>query len=50
MKITKDWDKLTRIANGDYVLYGDLICDEDLVVDLDDRLVVKGKVEVKKGI
>ena len=24
MKITKEWEKLTRISNGDYVLEGDL--------------------------
>ena len=50
MKLDKLWNGLKRIANGDYVLEGDLICDENLEIELDDRLVVKGKIEVKKNI
>ena len=50
MKLDKLWDGLKRIANGDYVLGCDLICEEDLVIDLDDRLVVKGSIEAKKSI
>ena len=50
MKITNLWEGLKRIANGDYVLEGDLVSDEDIVVELDDRLVVRGKVESKKRI
>ena len=50
MKITKDFEKLARNANGDYVLDGDLICEDSLEVELDDRLVVRGRVEAKKAI
>ena len=39
MKLDKLWNGLKRIANGDYVLEGDLISDETIDVDLDDRLV-----------
>ena len=50
MKITKEFPGLTQIDNGDYVLEGDLISEEGIEVDLDDRLVVRGKVEAKKSI
>ena len=39
MKLDKFWKGLTRIANGDYVLEGDLICEEDLEIELDDRQI-----------
>ena len=50
MKLNKFWEGLKRIANGDYVLEGNLISDETIEIDLDDRLVVTGKVISKKGI
>lgn len=50
MKINKLWGELKQIANGDYVLEGDLISEENIEIDLDDRLVVRGKVESKKSI
>ena len=50
MKITKLWEGLKQIANGDYVLEGDLISEEIIEIDLDDRLVVRGSVVSKKGI
>lgn len=50
MKIDKLFSGLTRISNGDYVLEGDLICDDNLEIELDDLLVVRGKIEVKLGI
>jgi hypothetical protein len=50
MKITKDFEKLTRISNGDYMLEGDLICEDSLEIELDDRLVVRGMVVAKKEI
>ena len=50
MKIDKLYNGLKRIANGDYVLEGDLISEETIEVDLDDRLVVKGKIQTKKSI
>ena len=50
MKLDKLWNGLKRIANGDYVLEGDLISDETIDVDLDDRLVVRGSVISKKMI
>ena len=46
MKITKEYEGLVRAENGDYVLQGDLICHEDLEIDLDDRLLVAGKIFV----
>ena len=50
MKIDKLWNGLKRISNGDYVLEGDLISEETIEIDLDDRFVVKGRVESKKSI
>ena len=50
MKLDKLFSGLKRIDNGDYVLEGDLICDDTLEINLDDRLVVRGKIEVKKSI
>lgn len=50
MKITKEYPGLTQIANGDYVLGGDLISEEGIEVELDDRLVVRGRIEAKKSI
>ena len=50
MKITKDYEGLVQIENGDYVLEGDLISDAEIEIDLDDRLVVKGKIEAKTYI
>lgn len=50
MKIDKLWNGLKQISNGDYVLEGDLISEETIEIDLDDRFVVKGWVESKKSI
>ena len=50
MKIDKLFNGLKRIANGDYVLEGDLISEETIEIDLDDRFVVKGKIQAKKSI
>ena len=50
MKLNKLWDGLKRIANGDYVLEGDLISEETIEVDLDDRLIVRGSIVSKKSI
>ena len=50
MKITKDYQGLTRAENGDYVLDGKLFSDENIEVELDDRLVVRGSVISKKSI
>ena len=50
MKLNKLWDGLKRIANGDYVLEGDLISEENTEIDLDDRLIVRGSVISKKSI
>ena len=50
MKIDKLWNGLKQIANGDYVLAGDLISEETIEIDLDDRLVIKGKVQTQKSI
>lgn len=50
MKITKDYEGLKRIENGDYVLEGDLISDENIEIGLDDRLVVRGSIRSAKSI
>ena len=50
MKLNKLWDGLKRIANGDYVLEGDLISEENIEIDLDDRLVVRGSVISKRSL
>ena len=50
MKIDKLWNGLNQIANGDYVLEGDLISEETIEIDLDDRFVIKGNIQTKKSI
>jgi len=50
MKITKDYKGLERQENGDYILIGDLISDENIEIDLDDWLRVTGRIESKKTI
>jgi hypothetical protein len=50
MKIDKLYNGLKRIANGDYVLEGDLISEETIEIDLDDRFVVKGEIRTKKSL
>ena len=50
MKINKLWNGLKQIANGDYVLEGDLISEETIEIDLDDRLVVHGNIISEKSI
>ena len=50
MKIDKLFNGLKHIANGAYVLEGDLISAETIEIDLDDCFVVKGKIRAKKSI
>ena len=50
MKIDKLFNGLKHIANGDYVLEGDLISDETIEIDLDDRLVIKGVIKSGRNI
>lgn len=50
MKITKDFEGLTRAENGDYVFAGDIITDESIEIELDGRLVVTGGIEAGEGI
>ena len=50
MKIDKLWNGLKRIVNGDYVLEGDLISEETIEIDLDDRFVVRGRIQTEKSI
>lgn len=50
MRIDKNYEGLKRIENGDYVLECDLISDEEIEIDLDDRLIVRGDVISKKYI
>ena len=50
MKITKYHPGLTRAENGDYILTGDLISDEGIDIELDDRLVVTGIINTRCGI
>ena len=50
MRIDKNYEGLKNIENGGYVLEGDLISDEEIEIDLDDRLIVHGNVISKKYI
>lgn len=50
MKIDKLFNGLKQIANGDYVLEGDLISEETIEIDLDDRLVIKGTIKSGRNI
>lgn len=50
MIINKLYEGLKRLANGDYVLEGNLRSDEIIEIDLDDRFVILGSVESKKSI
>ena len=50
MKITKYYPGLTKAKNGEYILNGDLISDEGIEIDLDDRIVVTGIIKAKYGI
>ena len=50
MKITEMFNGLKRVANGDYVLEGNLVSDEVIEIDLDNRLTVNGYVKTKKSI
>ena len=50
MKITKDYEGLVRIENGDYVLSEDLISNDNIEINLDDRFVVNGKINTTKSI
>ena len=50
MKIDKLWNGLKHIANGDYVLEGDLISEETIEIDLDNRLVIKGTIKSGRNI
>ena len=50
MKINKLFNGLKHIANGDYVLEGDLISEETIEIDLDNRLVIKGTIKSGRNI
>ena len=50
MKITKDFAGLVREENGDYILNDDLVCDENIEIELDDWLVVTGHIKAKGSI
>ena len=50
MKVNKEFEGLLRQKNGDYVLKGNLISDETIEIDLDDRLLVRGSVISKMSI
>ena len=50
MILNKMWDGLKQLANGDYILEGDLRTDESIEIDLDDRLIVRGSVISEKKI
>lgn len=50
MKITKDYPGLAISENGEYILNGDLISEEGIEIDLDNRLVVTGSIKAKYGI
>lgn len=44
MKITKDFEGLTKTELGDYLFKGDLHSDDEIDIDLDDRLVIEGNL------
>ena len=44
MIIDKNYKDMTRLGNGDYVI-DDINIDEDLIIDLDDRLIVKKSIK-----
>lgn len=50
IKIDKSYKGLKRIANGDYILDGDLFSAGSIFVDLDDRFVVSGNIEARGSI
>ena len=50
MKITKNYPCSTRAENGDYILNGSLISEEGIEIELDDSLVVTGKIKAGGGI
>ncbi len=50
MKVNKEFEGLIQKENGDYVLKGDLISEESIEIDLDDRLFVRGSVISKMSI
>lgn len=50
MKIDKNFEGLKRIENGDYVIEGDLVSEDSIEVELDDRLVVTGSIVAQSYI
>ena len=50
MKITKEYKGITRKENGDYYISGSIETDEDIEIELDDRLAVKGSIVSEKSI
>ena len=50
MKITKEYKGITRKENGDYYISGSIITDENIVIELDDRLIVEDSIVSMKGI
>ena len=41
MKITKEYEGITRKENGDYYISGSIETDEDIEIELDDRSKLK---------
>ena len=50
MKITKEYEGITRKENGDYYISGSIETDEDIEIELDDRLEVGGSIASEKSI
>ena len=50
MKITKEYTGITRKENGDYYISGSIMTDENIEIELDDRLKVEGSIEAGGGI
>ena len=50
MKITKEYEGITRKENGDYYISGSIETDEDIEIELDYRLEVEGSIVSEKSI
>ena len=50
MKITKEYEGITRKENGDYCISGSIESDEDIEIELDDRLKVEGSIMSERSI
>lgn len=50
MKITKEYEGITRKENGYYYIFGSIETDENIEIELDDRLEVEGSIMSERSI